>query len=35
VRFYKLTTAGQKQLQAEVEDFDRVLTGIRAVMAKA
>ena len=35
VRFYKLTTAGQKQLQAEVEDFDRVLAGIKAVMAKA
>lgn len=35
VRFYKLTSAGQKQLQAEVEDFDRVLAGIRAVMAKA
>src|SRR5262250_2581919 len=35
VRFYKLTVAGQKQLQAEVEDFDRVLAGIRAVMAKA
>src|SRR5262244_2307210 len=35
VRFYELTTSGQKQLQAEVEDFDRVLAGIKAVMAKA
>jgi PadR family transcriptional regulator PadR len=35
VRFYKLTTAGQQQLRTEVEGFDRVLAGIRAVMSKA
>lgn len=35
VRFYKLTNAGKQQLRTEVEDFDRVLAGIRAVMAKA
>jgi PadR family transcriptional regulator PadR len=35
VRFYKLTAAGQKHLQAEIEGFGRVLQGIRAVMSKA
>jgi PadR family transcriptional regulator, regulatory protein PadR len=35
VRFYKLTAAGKKQLQAELSDFDRVLQGIQAVLAKA
>jgi PadR family transcriptional regulator len=35
VRFYKLTAEGRKQLQAEIEDFDRVLQGIQSVMSKA
>jgi PadR family transcriptional regulator, regulatory protein PadR len=35
VRFYKLTAEGRKQLQAEIEDFDRVLEGIQSVMSKA
>src|SRR5579864_4152525 len=35
VRFYKLTPAGRKQLQTEIDDFDRVIEGIAAVMAKA
>jgi PadR family transcriptional regulator PadR len=35
VRFYRLTAAGRKQLQAEIDDFDRVMQGIAAVMAKA
>jgi PadR family transcriptional regulator, regulatory protein PadR len=35
VRFYRLTAAGRKQLQAEVNDFDRVMQGIQSVLAKA
>ena len=35
VRFYKLTAAGKKQLQEEISDFDRVMQGIQAVLAKA
>jgi PadR family transcriptional regulator, regulatory protein PadR len=35
VRFYRLTPAGRKQLQTEMADFDRVLQGIAAVLAKA
>ena len=35
VRFYRLTAAGRKQLQAEINDFDRVTQGIAAVLAKA
>ena len=35
VRFYKLTTEGRKQLQSEIEDFDRILQGIRSVMSRA
>src|SRR5262250_2894664 len=35
VRFYRLTNAGRKQLQAELNDFDRVMQGIAAVLAKA
>ena len=35
VRFYKLTAEGRRQLQSEIEDFDRVLQGIQSVMAKA
>ena len=35
VRFYKLTAEGRRQLQLEIEDFDRVLQGIHSVMSKA
>lgn len=35
VRFYRLTAAGRKQLELEMNDFDRVLQGIAAVLAKA
>ena len=35
VRFYRLTNPGRKQLQAELSDFDRVVQGIAAVLAKA
>ncbi|HEU4413303.1 MAG TPA: PadR family transcriptional regulator [Candidatus Angelobacter sp.] len=35
VRFYRLTAAGRKQLQSEINDFDRALQGIKAVLAKA
>jgi PadR family transcriptional regulator PadR len=35
VRFYRLTPAGRKQLQSEINDFDRVMQGIAAVLAKA
>ena len=35
VRFYRLTPAGRRQLQSEMNDFDRVLTGIQAVLEKA
>lgn len=35
VRFYKLTPEGRKQLQSEIEDFDRILQGIRSVMSRA
>jgi PadR family transcriptional regulator PadR len=35
VRFYKLTAEGRRQLQSEIEDFDRVLQGIRSVMSRA
>ena len=35
VRFYRLTVAGRKQLQSEINDFDRVLQGIQSVLAKA
>jgi len=35
VRFYKLTADGRKQLQSEIEDFDRILQGIRSVMSRA
>ena len=35
VRFYKLTAEGRKQLQSEIEDFDRILQGIRSVMSRA
>jgi transcriptional regulator len=35
VRFYRLTQVGRKQLEAEMNDFDRVLAGIQAVLQKA
>ncbi len=35
VRFYRLTAAGRKRLQLEMTDFDRVMQGIAAVLAKA
>jgi len=35
VRFYRLTAAGRKQLQSEMNDFDRVMQGIAAVLAKS
>ena len=35
VRFYKLTAEGRRQLQSEIEDFDRVVQGIQSVMSKA
>ena len=35
VRFYRLTPAGRKQLQAEIDDFERVLQGIQAVLSRA
>jgi transcriptional regulator len=35
VRFYRLTPAGRKQLQSELNDFDRVMQGIQAVLSRA
>src|SRR5215470_11026950 len=35
VRFYRLTNVGRKQLQSELSDFERVVQGIAAVLAKA
>ena len=35
VRFYRLTPAGRKQLETEMNDFDRVTQGIQAVLSKA
>ena len=35
VRFYRLTSVGRKQLETEMNDFDRVLAGIQAVLQKA
>jgi len=35
VRFYRMTALGRKQLQSEMDDFDRVMQGIAAVLAKA
>ena len=35
VRFYRLTPAGRRQLQSEIDDFDRVLQGIQSVLSKA
>jgi transcriptional regulator len=35
VRFYRLTATGRRQLETEMNDFDRVLAGIQAVLQKA
>lgn len=35
VRFYRLTAAGRKQLQSEINGYDRVTQGIQAVLSKA
>ncbi len=35
VRFYRLTPAGQKQLQAELNDYDRVTQAIQSVLRTA
>ena len=35
VRFYKLTPAGRKQLEAELRDYDRVTEAIQAVLRTA
>jgi PadR family transcriptional regulator PadR len=35
VRFYRLTAAGRKQLESELEDYDRVTEAIKAVLRTA
>jgi PadR family transcriptional regulator, regulatory protein PadR len=35
VRFYRLTPAGRKQLEAELSDYDRVNDAIRSVLKTA
>ena len=35
VRFYRLTAAGRKQLEAALSDYDRVNTAIQAVLRTA
>ena len=35
VRFYRLTAAGRKQLEAELSEYDRVNKAIRAVLRTA
>ncbi len=35
VRFYRLTPAGQKQLEAELEDYARVTEAIQSVLRTA
>lgn len=35
VRFYRLTPAGRKQLEAELSDYDRVHEAIQAVLRTA
>ena len=35
VRFYRLTAAGRKQLEAEIQDYDRVTEAIKAVLRTA
>ena len=34
-RFYKLTTAGRKQLEREARQFDKLVTAIQRVMRTA
>ena len=35
VRFYRLTAAGKKQLEAELQDYDRVTQAIQSVLRTA
>jgi PadR family transcriptional regulator PadR len=35
VRFYRLTLAGQRQLEAELSDYDRVTQAIQSVLRTA
>lgn len=35
VRFYRLTTAGRKQLEAEIGDYERMNAAIRSVLRMA
>lgn len=35
VRFYRLTTAGQKQLEAEIREYERVNHAIQSVLRTA
>ena len=35
VRFYKLTKAGLKQLEAEASDYDRLAKAIQSILEKA
>jgi PadR family transcriptional regulator PadR len=35
VRFYRLTPAGQKQLEAELRDYERISQAIQAVLRTA
>ena len=35
VRFYKITKAGLKQLEAEASDYDRLTKAIQAILQKA
>jgi PadR family transcriptional regulator, regulatory protein PadR len=35
VRFYRLTAAGKRQLEAELEDYDRVTQAIQSVLRTA
>ncbi len=35
VRFYRLTTAGRRQLEAEISDYERMNAAIRAVLRTA
>ncbi len=35
VRFYRLTTAGRRQLEAEISDYERMSAAIRSVLKTA
>lgn len=35
VRFYRITAAGRKQLEAELQDYDRVTEAIKTVLQTA